>query len=89
MDCAIVPLTDELIAGFHAVLDEVAREKRYLSFLEAPPLEKTTAWVKAECRLGPRLAVAPERRNRQTRASGQTSHRGLGRHTSRPRSISA
>lgn len=52
MDCAIVPITDELIPGFHAVLDEVAREKRYLSILEAPPLDKTTAWVQADVRRG-------------------------------------
>ena len=43
----IVPITDELIPGFHRVLDTVAREKRYLAFLEAPPLEETTAWVRA------------------------------------------
>ena len=52
MDCAIVPITDELIPGFHAVLDQVAREKRYLAFLEAPSLEKTTAWVQADVRRG-------------------------------------
>ena len=43
----IVPITDALIPAFHAVLDAVAREKRHLGFLEAPPLEETTAWVRA------------------------------------------
>ena len=43
MDFEIVPITDALLPGFHAVFDAVAREKRYLSFLEAPPLDETTA----------------------------------------------
>ena len=52
MDFEIVPITDALIPGFHAVVDSVAREKRYLTFLEAPPLEETTAWVRADVRRG-------------------------------------
>ena len=52
MDFDIVPITDGLIPGFHAVVDTVAREKRYLAFLEAPPLEETTAWVRADVRRG-------------------------------------
>ena len=52
MDYQIIPITDALIPGFHAVLDAVAREKRYLSFLAAPPLDETTAWVHADVRRG-------------------------------------
>ena len=52
MEHRIVPITDALIPGFHAVLDAVARERRYLSFLEAPPLEETSAWVRADVRRG-------------------------------------
>lgn len=48
----MVPITDELVPGFHRVLDAVAREKRYLAFLEAPPLEETTAWVRAGVKRG-------------------------------------
>ena len=47
-----MPITDALIPGFHRVVDTVAREKRYLAFLEAPPLEETTAWVRADVRRG-------------------------------------
>ena len=52
MDFRIVPITDKLIPGFHLVVDTVAREKRYLAFLEAPPLEETTAWVRADLKRG-------------------------------------
>ncbi|MDX2205606.1 MAG: GNAT family N-acetyltransferase [Hyphomicrobiaceae bacterium] len=41
----IVPIREEHIEGFHAVLDEVAREKRYLAFLEAPAIESTRQFV--------------------------------------------
>ena len=52
MDYRVVPITDELIPGFHRVLDTVAREKHYLAFLEAPPLEETTAWVRTGVKRG-------------------------------------
>jgi ribosomal protein S18 acetylase RimI-like enzyme len=42
---AIVPLTDEHIAGFRDAVDSVAREQRYLAFLEAPPLDDCRAYV--------------------------------------------
>jgi ribosomal protein S18 acetylase RimI-like enzyme len=41
----IVPITQGHIDGFHRTLDIVARERRYLSFLEAPPLEATRAFI--------------------------------------------
>jgi len=31
--------------GFHACLDAVARERKYLGLTEAPPLEKARAWL--------------------------------------------
>jgi hypothetical protein len=31
--------------GYHAALDQVARERRYLAFLEAPPLGDSTSFV--------------------------------------------
>jgi ribosomal protein S18 acetylase RimI-like enzyme len=41
----IVPITEGHIEGFHRALDTVARERRYLAFLEAPPIESTRAFV--------------------------------------------
>ena len=41
----IVPITQDHIESFHRALDFVARERRYLAFLEAPPLELTRAFV--------------------------------------------
>lgn len=46
MTCDIRPIAEEHIAGFHAALDYVAREKKYLAFLEAPPLDKATAFIR-------------------------------------------
>jgi len=41
----IVPITQDHIESFHLALDFVARERRYLSFQEAPPLESMRAFV--------------------------------------------
>jgi ribosomal protein S18 acetylase RimI-like enzyme len=41
----IVPITEGHIEGFHRALDIVARERRYLAFLEAPPIEAARAFV--------------------------------------------
>lgn len=45
-DIDIVPIAEQHIDGFHQALDTVARERRYLTFLEAPPLESTRAFVR-------------------------------------------
>jgi len=45
MPVDIVPIEESHIDGFHRALDFVARERRYLAFLEAPPLESTRAFV--------------------------------------------
>jgi ribosomal protein S18 acetylase RimI-like enzyme len=45
MDVTIVPIAAEHIEAFHRMLDVVARERRYLAFLEAPPLDETRAFV--------------------------------------------
>jgi RimJ/RimL family protein N-acetyltransferase len=42
----IGPIADEHIESFHKTLDVVARERRYLAFLEAPPLESTRAFIR-------------------------------------------
>ena len=41
----IVPITQGHIESFHRTLDSVARERRYLAFLEGPPLENTRTFV--------------------------------------------
>ena len=47
------------IESFHRTLDFVARERRYLSFLEAPPIELTRAFVlnNIKCRYAQYVAV--------------------------------
>jgi RimJ/RimL family protein N-acetyltransferase len=41
----IVPIAQGHIEGFYKTLDIVAKERRYLSFLEAPPFESTRAFI--------------------------------------------
>jgi len=41
----IVPIREEHIEGFHHALDFVARERRYLAFLEAPPVESIRTFI--------------------------------------------
>jgi ribosomal protein S18 acetylase RimI-like enzyme len=41
----IVPIAEGHIEAFHRTLDIVARERRYLAFLEAPPLPSTRAFI--------------------------------------------
>jgi RimJ/RimL family protein N-acetyltransferase len=41
----IGPITEAHIESFHNTLDIVARERRYLAFLEAPPLESTRVFI--------------------------------------------
>lgn len=45
MTIDIVQIREEHIEGFYAALDTVARERRYLAFLEAPPIEETRKFV--------------------------------------------
>lgn len=44
-DYQIVPITEEYIVGFHNAIDIVSRERQYLAFLEAPPIESTRDFV--------------------------------------------
>ncbi|MFS8045743.1 N-acetyltransferase family protein [Rhizobium sp. BR 314] len=44
-DILIRPIAGEHIEGFHKALDTVAREREYLSMLEAFPLEQIRAFV--------------------------------------------
>ena len=42
---AIAPIMPDHIESFHRALDLVARERKYLSFLEAPPLDQVRRFV--------------------------------------------
>lgn len=41
----ISPIKEEYVEGFYRCLDEVARERKYLTFTEAPPLESVREFV--------------------------------------------
>jgi ribosomal protein S18 acetylase RimI-like enzyme len=41
----ILPIAEEHIESYHACLDAVARERLYLAFLQAPPLDATREFV--------------------------------------------
>lgn len=45
MNTRIVAIAEEHIESFRSALDCVARERRYLAFVEAPPLEQTRRFV--------------------------------------------
>jgi RimJ/RimL family protein N-acetyltransferase len=45
MDIKIAPIAPEHIEGFHRALDIVARERKYLTLLEALPLPQTSEFV--------------------------------------------
>ena len=45
MTFSIIPIQEQHIEGFHHALDQVARERRYLAFLEAPSLESSYTYA--------------------------------------------
>eukprot|EP01037_Dinobryon_pediforme_P024291 gene24291-26040_t len=51
-------MTEADIEGFHKALDRVARESRFLSFLEAPPLEVSAVFVRSGLAAGNAHIVA-------------------------------
>jgi ribosomal protein S18 acetylase RimI-like enzyme len=58
MSYGIVPIAEEHIVGFRAALDSVARELRYLAFLEAPPIDDVREFVRANMAAGAPQFVA-------------------------------
>lgn len=42
----VMPIAEAHVEGFHACLDEVAREQRFLAQLQAPPLGQVAAFVR-------------------------------------------
>ena len=53
MTVEIIPIREDLIDSFHAALDVVCRERVYLAFLEAPPIEATREFVRGNIAKGP------------------------------------
>lgn len=58
MGFRIQPIAEEHIEGFRSVLDSVARERRYLAFLEAPSLDESRAFVLRNIKKGYPQCVA-------------------------------
>lgn len=58
MTFRVAPIAEEHIEGFHAALDSVCRERRYLLFLRAPPLEEARKFVRDNIRKGHPQCVA-------------------------------
>jgi ribosomal protein S18 acetylase RimI-like enzyme len=58
MTIDVVPMREDLIDGFHAALDAVCRERVYLAFLEAPPIEETRAFLRGNMAKGAPQLVA-------------------------------
>lgn len=52
MNLRIIPIEEKHAEGFHACLDYVAKERKYLVFQEAPPLESTLGFVKENVETG-------------------------------------
>jgi RimJ/RimL family protein N-acetyltransferase len=51
-DARIAPIAPGHIESFHRALDTVARERKYLAHLEAPPLSRTRAFVLSNIKSG-------------------------------------
>lgn len=45
MQFSIIPTTEEYISGYSSCVDQVARERKYLAFLEGPALESSRVFV--------------------------------------------
>lgn len=52
MDYRVLPIEEKYIVGFRSAVDSVARERIYLAFLEAPPLDSATQFVRENLRDG-------------------------------------
>ena len=49
-DVKIVPISERHIEGYHRCLDSVARERRYIGFVQGPPLESSREFVLSNIR---------------------------------------
>ena len=63
MEYVIVPIAEEHIGGFRAVVDAVARERKFLAMLEAAAPDATRAFVRGNIAAGdPQFVVLVEGR---------------------------
>jgi ribosomal protein S18 acetylase RimI-like enzyme len=62
-DVQLIPTADQYVESFNAAVDLVARERRYLAFVEAPSVESTRQFVRRIVEGGgvQTLAVTPAR----------------------------
>ncbi len=58
METTIRPLVESDIPGHHRCLDVVAPERRYLAFLEAPPLDDADKYIRGQLGKGAPIFVA-------------------------------
>lgn len=58
MEAQIRTLTEQDIPGYHQCLDVVARERHYLAFLKAPPLEQSEKFALNQLASGSPMLVA-------------------------------
>jgi RimJ/RimL family protein N-acetyltransferase len=57
-DVKIASISERYIEGYHRCLDSVARERRYLGFVQAPPLESSREFVLSNIQNGVPMFVA-------------------------------
>ena len=43
----VIPISEEHISGYHKCLDSVARERKYIGLVQAPPIESTREFVRS------------------------------------------
>jgi RimJ/RimL family protein N-acetyltransferase len=44
-DVQLIPTAEQYVEGFHAAVDAVARERRYIGFVNGPPIESTRRFI--------------------------------------------
>ena len=63
MTIEVRQIREEDIVSFHAAIDAVAREHKYLALLEAPPIDRATAFVQRNIEKGyPQLVAVSDSR---------------------------
>ena len=58
MESTVRAITEPDVPSYHRCLDVVARERRFLAFYEAPPLERSLAFVRSQLESGAPMFVA-------------------------------
>lgn len=58
MQATIRAITESDVPSYHSCLDLVARERRFLAFREAPPIERSLGFVRSQVASGAPMFVA-------------------------------